>query len=1039
MFSQLASSWESWILAASWQLALLVVVLFVATLLLRRLPARFRYTLWLLVLFKALLPPSLGFVWGIGHWGIEPLRGEVERHLAAAVRQLDFQQPVSIPDLSSEDGTIDAEDPGKTRPPTDRKRPNVGARGWKDGPSLSQIPLSVWLAGVFLTAVAVLLRYGRVVGKLRNAEAVDEGPLRVALERLALGLGKSSPPSLLLANGITSPFLIGLFRPKIVLPANLPEEVGEEGLRNVLLHELVHWKRRDLAISWVQGIVQALFWFHPFVWFANARIREERESGCDETVLSLGSVEPKGYGESLLKVLLASEGRSSISLGYLGIFERGTKIQNRLEVIMKTQKSARKTGGVWGWALVVLFAAAVVPMAPLAVGDDSQTYIITFKPVGSFQPETASQMLGSFNKSHPQGVKAHHFRTTNAGGILLGYICVEGEEGKEAVLKAVEENAEIELVSEVKATSENLGAFFSHGQPSLTTKLTTEPKKRGWGPEQATGQPDTEGPGDIPTAWASLTQDDRGEWLLLEYGEPVKPSALKIHETFNPGAVTKVTLFNQAGEEVEAWKGEDPTPPGSGKGVSEIPLKVDFETSQVTVFLDSPAVDGWNEIDAVGLVDSQGDIQWATKASASSTFAERPGRSASSRKAAPSLPCETLPQHPLATVLKYDDGTAEGKKSYGGGGHAIRLERPDESNVLFGLEIFGSRYGYPEPPDEDFEIYVLDESLKVLDTIGKPYGLFERGPEKWVPIRIGNIPVPKSFWIALNFNAHQTKGVYVSYDTSNPESLSMSGRPDQGFEKLGANFNWMIRAHAIPVSASGELEIPQPEGGGGRVHPTIAATSPIVGATDVDPALSEITVTFDCDMNADGYSWTGGGPQFPKTPEGKRAYWKDARTCALPVELEEGHYYRVGINSGPPYTNFRSQLGVPIGPTAIYFTTQGASEDLLRLLEKPEIVETIPPNGAKDVDPNLSELRVTFSVPMGPDFSWCGGDEHYPKIPKGKRPFWTEDKKTCVLPVKLKPNWDYHLGINCPSYNTFQSEGGIPVEVTWYNFSTRGE
>src|SRR3954451_12762436 len=76
-------------------------------------------------------------------------------------------------------------------------------------------------------------------------------------------------------------------------------------------------------------------------------------------------------------------------------------------------------------------------------------------------------------------------------------------------------------------------------------------------------------------------------------------------------------------------------------------------------------------------------------------------------------------------------------------------------------------------------------------------------------------------------------------------------------------------------------------------EPRIVATSPVIGANDVDPSLKEITVTFDRDM-AGGFSWTGSGPEYPGS--GKPA-WKDKRTCALPVKLDSGHYYRVGINS----------------------------------------------------------------------------------------------------------------------------------------------
>ncbi|MCA9434121.1 MAG: hypothetical protein KC940_26610, partial [Candidatus Omnitrophica bacterium] len=67
-----------------------------------------------------------------------------------------------------------------------------------------------------------------------------------------------------------------------------------------------------------------------------------------------------------------------------------------------------------------------------------------------------------------------------------------------------------------------------------------------------------------------------------------------------------------------------------------------------------------------------------------------------------------------------------------------------------------------------------------------------------------------------------------------------------------------------------------------------------------------------------------------------------------------------------------------------------------------------------------------------------GGGDHFPEIPEGKKPYWSEDRKTCFLPVKLKPNWEYHLGINCPSFRNFQSEGGIPVEPMGYSFTTAG-
>ncbi|HEV3256954.1 MAG TPA: hypothetical protein VG013_08760 [Gemmataceae bacterium] len=144
--------------------------------------------------------------------------------------------------------------------------------------------------------------------------------------------------------------------------------------------------------------------------------------------------------------------------------------------------------------------------------------------------------------------------------------------------------------------------------------------RRPWGPEQVTGEPDTSEAGDIQTAWASASQDDQDEWLMVEYDEPIVPTAVDVYETFNPGALYRITVFKLNGEEVEVWKGDDPTTAGSDKGVSQVPIKVNFKTNRVKLYLASKAVAGWNEIDAVGLHDKT-RTYWAVAAEASSTYA----------------------------------------------------------------------------------------------------------------------------------------------------------------------------------------------------------------------------------------------------------------------------------------------------------------------------------------------------------------------------------------------------------------------------------
>ena len=150
------------------------------------------------------------------------------------------------------------------------------------------------------------------------------------------------------------------------------------------------------------------------------------------------------------------------------------------------------------------------------------------------------------------------------------------------------------------------------------------PAKRAWGPEQATGAPDTwPNAGDIGTAWASRTPDGQPEWLELTYDAPVRPAAVLVYETYNPGAVNRVTGYDAQGNEVELWSGADPTPAGKDKGISIIPVHPEFDLSRIRIYVDSPKVPGWNEIDAVGLLDATGTTHWAASACASSSYADQ--------------------------------------------------------------------------------------------------------------------------------------------------------------------------------------------------------------------------------------------------------------------------------------------------------------------------------------------------------------------------------------------------------------------------------
>jgi RNA polymerase sigma-70 factor (ECF subfamily) len=144
--------------------------------------------------------------------------------------------------------------------------------------------------------------------------------------------------------------------------------------------------------------------------------------------------------------------------------------------------------------------------------------------------------------------------------------------------------------------------------------------------------------------------------------------------------------------------------------------------------------------------------------------------------------------------LSYGDGTADGKRSIAGTGEMVAFTLPRENAKVAGIRIHGSRYGHPQPPKENVMIYFLNKDLS--DTVATktvPYSRFKRGEPQWVDIRFPKpIEVPQEFWVCVDFRAAQTKGVYVSTDSSSDGSHSRVGLPGGEASEAKIQGDWMI-------------------------------------------------------------------------------------------------------------------------------------------------------------------------------------------------------------------------------------------------------
>jgi Flp pilus assembly secretin CpaC/tetratricopeptide (TPR) repeat protein len=159
-----------------------------------------------------------------------------------------------------------------------------------------------------------------------------------------------------------SPAVCGLFRPVILLPQSLVERLSAGQLRAVLLHEAIHLRRGDVWVNCAQALLQIVYWWHPLLWLANARIRRVREEAVDDAVMLALRDDAEIYAPTLLEVAKLAFNRPLASLGLVGILESRSALRQRIERLVNFN-APRKAGLTVVSILGILaFSAVALPM-----------------------------------------------------------------------------------------------------------------------------------------------------------------------------------------------------------------------------------------------------------------------------------------------------------------------------------------------------------------------------------------------------------------------------------------------------------------------------------------------------------------------------------------------------------------------------------------------------------------------------------------------------------------------------------------------------
>lgn len=332
--------------------------------LLRRCPPALQAGLWTVVLVKFLLPPLLPGDYSLSSW------------LSAGLTELGLFVP------QTQAAQAEAAWLG-----------SATAKALPDGSLAESFLAFLGLATSFISAACLplyLLLAGwlsgrRLAGSLRLWHSVSQlpeatEPVRRRVAELANRIGLDRSPQVLVTDEPASPFVIGLRRPRLVLPEQAMRGLDARAAEALIVHELAHLRRRDHWVRSIQNLARLLLFFWPPVWWVCRRIDRFAEMACDQWAVTVSRISPQHYAQSLLEVA-RTVGGASAHQQKLAFAQQGRMMEERFEMILNRRNS---TSPRLSWISLLLLAAwATFAWAGGAAPQEPQRKVVRVHQAGS--------------------------------------------------------------------------------------------------------------------------------------------------------------------------------------------------------------------------------------------------------------------------------------------------------------------------------------------------------------------------------------------------------------------------------------------------------------------------------------------------------------------------------------------------------------------------------------------------------------------------------------------------------------------------------
>jgi beta-lactamase regulating signal transducer with metallopeptidase domain len=373
--NHIAQLWWSGTIAMFWQVSVLIILIGCADLIIRKWAwPQLRYALWLMVLVKLILPPTISLSTSVTS-GLKPLAKQIvaqenrRENLNSATATILANFEKSVAEYPSE--ALSSHDIVAEQPPV------VVFTGSENvvGESLSTIhirpvwqvyAMAVWLAGMFILGgwlILKLLYLRKADRRLATTVPLPES-FYIAIARCAKSLGLRRVPKVVLTRKVACPAVFGVVRPVLLMPVGYLSKMTRKDTEHMLLHELAHIKRGDLWVHGFYMLLQVVYWYNPLLWLVRSQMHHLRELCCDATVARLLRERISEYRQTLIDVARRFLTKpTEPGLGLLGLFEDSNRILVRLNWLKKETWRYQKMKKLTVITTIVLMFAFVLPMA----------------------------------------------------------------------------------------------------------------------------------------------------------------------------------------------------------------------------------------------------------------------------------------------------------------------------------------------------------------------------------------------------------------------------------------------------------------------------------------------------------------------------------------------------------------------------------------------------------------------------------------------------------------------------------------------------